>query len=125
MYASLTYYRNTYVGRICSDDTELTRLLTRASNAIDLYCAYGFTYADLTTQFKSLIDSATCAEAENYLVNGDGLDTFSSASLGAFSFSGGKQKSAPELSDNCLKYLYLTGYAFRGVQQCSKFRVEC
>mgnify|MGYP001251286330 FL=1 len=123
-YADKTYYRNTYKGRAITDDTTLDNLLERASDDIDIFCGYNFTFADMAAQFQTLIQKATCAQAEAAYFDGDDLDSgFTSVSIGSFSISGGKSgKSAGSLHGNCMKYLNLTGLTHRGIV-CGQYRV--
>lgn len=122
-YADLTYYRETYIGRACPDDAELTRLLARAADDIDLYTSYGIIIENLLLWEQELIKKSNCAQAENYVVNGDGLDNFDNLSLGSFSISGGKAYKGNTLALNAMKYLNLTSFGFRGIQ-CARYRVR-
>jgi hypothetical protein len=122
-YADLTYYRSTFYGRPCPDDAELTRLLSKASDDIDLYTNFAFTFSELSLSMQEFIKKSTCAQAENYVINGDGLDSCNSLSLGSFSISGGTTSQIGSLCDNALKYLSHTGLTYRGLK-CKQYHVS-
>ena len=120
-YATKTYYRSTYIGRPCAVDATLEAWLARASDDIDLETGFGFVYADLTVVQQTLVQKATCAQAENYIVNGDGIDIFNSVSIGSFSLSGGdKRESQKGICENANRFLIAAGLGFRGVPVCSR-----
>jgi len=120
-YADVTFYRETYIGRNCLDDDTLEKWLSRASDDIDILTGMKIDTATMYAFELTLLKKATCAQAENYLVNGDGVDgDFESASLGSFSYSGGKIETG-KVCENSFKYLELTGLLFGGVP-CARFR---
>jgi len=122
-YADNTFYRDTYAGAAVSDDTELTRLLTKASNDIDLICNYNFTFSELDATDQKFVKMATCAQAESYAVHGEDDQDFQNISLGAFSISGGGKKNQNSyVCDNALKYLYMTSFYQGAIIVCGKSR---
>ena len=116
-HADATFYRETYKGRACDDDSILNRWLSRASDDIDAACGEALTLADLDTAAQAHVKRATCAQAETYIANGDGLDDdFESASIGSFSVS--KKTVRPGdgfLSARAQRFLDLAGLTFAGV----------
>jgi len=119
-YADKTFYRTTYYGRECANDATLDKWLTRASDDIDTFCGYGFTFADLETIQQTIIKRAVCAQAENYIVNGDGADDFDSVSLGSFSISGGAQKNTGGICDKARGFVNMSG-VFMGAISCGTY----
>lgn len=120
-YATLDYYKTTYQGAI-DTDANITKYLARASDDIDIACGLSFTYADLDAVYQELVQKATCAQAENYVINGDGLGDIASLSIGSFSVSdtGAKNGSAqrPVLASRAVQFLALTGLMNRSVRRC-------
>ena len=87
MYATLEYYRTTYLGQAVSDDTKLTQLLTRASDDMDIACMGRINTTVMNTVELDFLMKATCAQAESYAQEGT-ADGIGSVSLGSFSQSG-------------------------------------
>lgn len=124
-FADLTYYRDTYNGRTVSDDDELQRLLDRAAQDLELYLGETITLTDYETDQQTALKNANCAQAEYMSVNGDGLDSFDSFSLGQFSISSksSAQSMIGGLSKRAYQYLLIAGLSFRGIR-CSRYRAE-
>jgi hypothetical protein len=116
-YATLTDYRTIYIGRTCSVDATLTKWLDRASDDLDTYVFNGITLADLSVDQAAALVKACCAQAENYLINGDGMDDFESFSIGSFSIKQGAQGQDRSgiLCEAAQRHLFRAGLSFRGV----------
>jgi hypothetical protein len=119
-YADLTFYRNTYQGRTEADDETLNKWLSRASDDIDLQTHFSIDPAALTPLQTKILSIATCAQAEEYIVNGDGMDYSGSFSIGSFSMSD-KGKSSSPMCEKAMRLLVETGLLYRGVS-CGRFR---
>ena len=114
MYATLTYYRNTYLGQAVADDTKLTQLLTRASDDMDIACMGRIDTAEMNTVALDYLMKATCAQSESYAQEGT-ADASGSVSLGSFSMSG-KESAAPGgVCKRSARYLVFTGLMNRAV----------
>lgn len=114
MYATLSYYRTTYLGQAVSDDTTLTRLLTRASDDMDIACMGRIDTDDMNSVALDYLMKATCAQAESYAQEGT-ADATGSVSLGSFSQSG-KDGAAPGgLCKRASRNLMLTGLMNRAI----------
>jgi hypothetical protein len=114
MYATLAYYRTTYLGQAVADDPTLTRLLTRASDDMDIACMGRIDTDDMNSVALDWLMKATCAQAESYAQEGT-ADTSGSVSLGSFSQSG-KDSAAPGgLCKRSSRYLMFTGLMNRSV----------
>lgn len=114
MYATLEYYRTTYIGQAVSDDTKLTQLLTRASDDMDIACMGRVDTTEMNTVALDYLMKATCAQAESYAQEGT-ADASGSVSLGSFSMSG-KESAAPGgVCKRSARYLVLTGLMDRAV----------
>ena len=114
MYATLTYYRNTYLGQAVADDTKLTQLLTRASDDMDIACMGRIDITEMNTVALDYLMKATCAQAESYAQEGT-ADASGSVSLGSFSMSG-KESAAPGgVCKRSARYLVFTGLMNRAV----------
>lgn len=123
-YADKTFYRNTYIGRSCATDATLDKWLARASDDIDIYTFNGVDVDDLSATELVWLQKATCAQAEDYVINGEGSESFASVSIGSFAMAKGDaepSKAAGGLCENALRYLTLTGLSFRGVKVCSRY----
>ena len=108
MYATPTYYRNTYLGQAVADDTKLTQLLTRASDDMDIACMGRVDTTEMNTVALDYLMKATCAQAESYAQEGT-ADASGSVSLGSFSMSG-KESAAPGgVCKRSARYLVFTG----------------
>ena len=127
MYADETYYNNTYLG-IAIDSTELTRMLARASDYIDMLTNYKLKAIDINTLdpfFQDQIKKATCAQVEVWQKQG-GIDVvgagYDSVNIGNFSYSGGSGSSGSDSSQsqvdaNVIGYLKPTGLLYSGVSR--------
>lgn len=114
MYATLTYYRNTYIGQAVADDTKLTQLITRASDDMDIACMGRIDTTVMNTVALDYLMKATCAQAESYAQEGT-ADASGSVSLGSFSMSG-KESAAPGgVCKRSARYLVFTGLMNRSV----------
>ena len=113
-YATLDYYKNTYLGA-ADTDANITKWLSRASDDIDITCLYKVPET-LTAQETTLLQKACCAQAENYVTNGDGLGDSASLSIGSFSIS--NKESSSEKATLCaaaMKYIAFTGFQNRSI----------
>lgn len=114
MYATLTYYRNTYLGQPVADDPTLTRLLTRASDDMDIACLGRIDTTEMNSVAIDYLAKATCAQAESYAQEGT-ADLSGSVSLGSFSMSGKDGASPGGLCNRSSRYLMFTGLMNRAV----------
>jgi len=115
-YATLDYYKNTYLGS-ADTDANITKWLSRASDDIDIACLYQVPATPTAAQ-TALLQKACCVQAENYVINGDGLAESASLSVGSFSVSnsscGSSGSSArPVLVDGAVRFLVFTGFYSR------------
>jgi hypothetical protein len=120
MYATLDFYRNTYLGSDASD-TELTKWLTRASDDIDAATQYQITSLDdYGATIQTLVQKATCAQAEWYINNGGDLSGVSNLSIGSFSIGKSDSGTPAVLCSRAMQYLSPTGLACRviGSAEC-------
>ena len=122
VYANETYYNNTYLG-IAIDSTELTRMLARASDYIDMLTNYKLKAIDINTLdpfFQDQIKKATCAQVEVWQKQG-GIDVvgagYDSVNIGNFSYSGGSDSSQSQVDANVIGYLKPTGLLYSGVSR--------
>jgi hypothetical protein len=114
MYATLEYYRTTYMGQAVADDTKLTQLLTRASDDMDMACLGRIDTSEMNSVAIDWLSKATCAQAESYAQEGT-ADSSGSVSLGSFSMSG-KESAAPGgVCKRAARYLVFTGLMNRAV----------
>lgn len=114
MYATLTYYRNTYLGQPVADDTALTRLLTRASDDMDIACMGRIDTTEMNSIALDYLMKATCAQAESYAQEGT-ADISGSVSLGSFSQSGKDGAFPGGVSKRASRYLMYTGLLNRSI----------
>ena len=114
MYATLTYYRNTYLGQAVADDTKLTQLLTRASDDMDIACMGRIDTVEMNTVALDYLMKATCAQAESYAQEGT-ADASGSVSLGSFSMSGKESVAPGGVCKRSARYLVFTGLMNRAV----------
>ena len=114
-YATLDYYKNTYLGA-ADTDANITKWLARASDDIDITCLYNVP-ATLTAEQSTLLQKACCAQAENYVINGDGPGDGASLSIGSFSISNNREGSAenPVLCGKAMRFLAFTGFQNRSI----------
>lgn len=114
-YATTTYYRSTYIGATCSDDTVLGKWLSRASDDIDALVVSEIDTTTLSASELTALQKACCAQAEYYVRNGDSGGSFSSVSLGSFSISGAENNGGV-VCERAARYLYLANLLYRGVR---------
>ena len=114
MYATLEYYRATYIGQPVADDTKLTQLLTRASQDIDIMTLNRIDVSELCDEQLEQLSNATCAQAEFYAQNGIVSSGAESHSLGSYSQSGGTSESSG-VCGRAMSFLALTGLLNRAV----------
>lgn len=114
MYATLSYYRTTYLGQAVADDPTLTRLLTRASDDMDLACMGRIDTSEMNSVALDYLMKATCAQAESYAQEGT-ADATGSVSLGSFSMSGKEGAVPGGVCKRASRYLMYTGLLNRAV----------
>lgn len=114
MYATLEYYRTTYLGQAVADDTKLTQLLTRASDDMDIACMGRIDTTVMNSVALDYLMKATCAQAESYAQEGT-ADASGSVSLGSFSMSGKDAVAPGGVSKRASRYLMYTGLMNRAV----------
>ena len=122
MYADETYYNGTFKG-IEVDSTELTRMLARASDYIDMLTNYKLKAIDINTLdpfFQDQIKKAACAQVESWQKQG-GLDVvgagYESVNIGNFSYGGGSWDEQSSVDANVIGYLKPTGLLYSGVSR--------
>jgi len=122
VYADETYYNGTFKG-IEVNSTELTRMLARASDYIDMLTNYKLKSIDINTLdpfFQDQIKKATCAQVEVWQKQG-GIDVvgagYDSVNIGNFSYSGGSDSSQSQVDANVIGYLKPTGLLYSGVSR--------
>ena len=125
-YADKTFYRSTYIGRAITSDTELEKWLSRASDDLDIFTFGSIVVDDLEPAQLDALQKACCAQAENYVINGDEIDRAKSVSLGAFSMTEDTSEGGGQgvLCERAERYLSLSGLLFRGVSVCSRSRAS-
>lgn len=125
-YADKTFYRSTYIGRACSDDTTLEKWLNRATDDLNIFTFGSIVADDLDAVQLDALQKACCAQAENYLINGDDIGSVKSVSLGSFSMSEDATEGGGQgvLCERAERYLSLSGLLFRGVKVCGQSRVR-
>lgn len=125
-YADKTFYRSTYTGRAITSDTELEKWLSRASDDLDIFTFGSVVVEDLEPAQLDALQKACCAQAENYVINGDEIDRAKSVSLGAFSMTEDTTEGGGQgvLCERAERYLSLSGLLFRGVPVCSRSRAS-
>jgi hypothetical protein len=114
MYATIVYYRTTYLGQAVADDTKLTQLLTRASDDMDIACMGRIDTTEMNTVALDYLMKATCAQAESYAQEGT-ADSSGSVSLGSFSMSGKEGVAPGGVCKRSARYLVFTGLLNRAV----------
>ena len=110
-YADLTYYKGTYKGFDPQDDDEIEKMLERATDDINMRCSCTpLVESDYHPNQWEYIKKANCAQAEYYLLNGEGYNEGGSpsATLGRFSYSGG-EKGSSSFSSRFSNYLASSG----------------
>ena len=118
-YADATFYSGTYKGREAATE-EVEKWLARASNDIDVRTRFVIDVAALTDVQANILKMATCAQAEDYIANGEWIDSFDSMSLGSFSISGGEKRQDMILCSRAEMYLSTGGFLFGGVP-CARY----
>ncbi len=117
-YADLTYYTDTYKGTDAPTD-EIETLLERASDDIDAVTGDGVEMDDLSAFQKTLVQKATCAQADYYVLNGEIYNTGGSAqqeSIGKYSYNAGNGGAVSSLyAPRMLQYLERAGLMGRQV----------
>lgn len=113
-----TFYLDTYLGK--NPGSDLARLLSRASDDVELACPNGIVEADLSADEVTLVKKAVCAQVEFYTQNGDVYNESEVAGgeqIGSFQRSVGYQqrRSPAALCPRAMAYLEQSGVAFRGV----------
>lgn len=114
MYATLAYYRTTYIGQVVPDDPTLTRYLTRASDDMDIACLGRIDTTEMNEVALDNLMRATCAQAESYAQEGT-ADPTGSVSLGSFSMSGKEGAIPGGVCNRAKRYLAFTGLLNRSV----------
>lgn len=118
-YATLTYYKDTYIGE-SKTDAATQKALNNASEDIDMVYGGPFTESDyLTTQWEYL-QKACCAQAEYYVLNGEAYNEPSSGgsfSIGKFSMSegGGSGSSQGIMANRAGWYMMQSGIGGRAI----------
>lgn len=113
-YATLSYYKTTYVGKTAEDAT-ITALLNRASIDIDVATLNRIDITVMEAGELEYLYQANCAQAEYYIQNGT-TEASGSASLGSFSYSGETGQSAPGgLCNRAARLLSMLGLMNRAV----------
>lgn len=111
-YATLTYYKTTYVGEAASD-ADIEKYLDRASDDIDAITVQAIDTDTMSASQLDLLARATCAQAEGYIQGGD--SSFSgSVGLGGFSMSGVVKKTGG-LFDRAGRYAFRLGLLNRSI----------
>ena len=125
-YADKAFYRSTYIGRAITSDAELEKWLSRASDDLDIFTFGSIVVDDLEPAQLDALQKACCAQAENYVINGDETGRAKSVSLGAFSMSEDTTEGGGQgvLCERAERYLSLSGLLFRGVPVCSRSRAS-
>lgn len=121
-YADLNYYRNTYKGRACASDSILQGWLDRATDDINILNNYNININDLSITNLDLLKKSNCAQAEHYVINGDGYDDFNNFTIGKFSVSN-KEYSSRQTTGLCERaeqFLTAANLNFRGIQ-CARY----
>mgnify|MGYP002855578470 FL=1 len=115
MYADVDFYRNTYYGSDASD-TELKKWLSRASDDIDIATLHRIgNLSDFPEDVQTAIKKAACAQTENYIEAGSGIDGLASLSVGSFSVSASDGGKRAVLCTRATQYLAQTGLLCRAI----------
>lgn len=127
MYITVDYYRNDYMGTPVADDTELNRLIRRASDAIDSITHYrmvSYGFSKFSPFIQEQVKKATAAQVEFLAVNGDLAGSVvegggAGFTIGKYSESG-QASAAPTVSAKyaltVIDYLTPTGLLYSGVR---------
>lgn len=121
-YITLAYYKTDYLGVDPQNDTELTRVIARASDDVDMQTGYGIVLDDLDAAQLAIVQKATAAQAEFYVQNGDTYNEAAgsgSERIGAYSKSGsssGSSSSHVALCPRARAYLEQSWLMYRGAR---------
>ena len=119
------FYRTIWNGSFDGTEEELSLLLSRASDAVDNAIAMsGYTVGTVPEILAAPVKKAVCAQADHIEAQGgaesltDG--SYSSVTLGRFSYSAGSESGSASASGASLcvlaeSYLAPTGLLYRGV----------
>ncbi|MBR6618633.1 MAG: hypothetical protein IKL00_12315 [Oscillospiraceae bacterium] len=121
----LDFYRNEWHGSFNGTEEELSLLLSRAADAVNnAIILSGYTVDSVPEILKQSVCKAVCAQAD-YIESQGGVESltegsYSSVTLGRFSYSDGTQNGAVSASGGSLcilakDYLESTGLLYRGV----------
>lgn len=121
----LDFYKNDWHGSFDGTDEELTQLLSRAADIVDnAICMSGYTVSTASEIYGERVKKAVCAQTD-YIISLGGAESltegsYSSVSLGKFSYSGSssgdsESSSAASLCELAESYLLPTGLLYRGV----------
>lgn len=125
-YITSVYYNNEYEGVSIGDSNELTRLIKRSSEIIDLLTGYKVKKSkngieDFHHFVQDQIKLATSIMTEHYILNGgyeavESSNNLSNVSVGSFSYtlnaSNGKKVDVPE---KAIIVLSSTGLLYAGI----------
>jgi len=120
-YITKVYYRSTYNGVAVASDTDLDRLIARASEDIDAITNDNIVlngYDNYTTYIKNKIMLACAKQVELYAYSGYESSTFAnsgSLSIGNFSTSNVNTKASEKYSKEAISLLASVGLIQRGV----------
>lgn len=127
-YIDLDYYKNTWMGADPGDDTELQKLIDRASDIIDMLTRKRILdFNDLNSIQQDYVQKATAAQTEFLVSVGENYNTdgsINSVKVGSFSYSEGSQNQKPSnsmaqsVSALAREYLSFTGLSYGGVATC-------
>ena len=113
-YATLSYYKTTYVGKT-AEDAVITAMLNRASIDLDVAALNRIDITVMEASELEMLYQANCAQAEYYIQNGT-AEASGSASLGSFSYSSNAKETAPGgLCNRAMRLIALLGFANRAV----------
>lgn len=119
------FYHNQWNGSFDGTEEELSLLLSRAADAVNnAIILSGYTVDSVPEILKQSVCKAVCAQAD-YIESQGGVESltegsYSSVTLGRFSYSDGTQNGAVSVSGGSLcilakDYLASTGLLYRGV----------
>lgn len=126
-YATLSYYKNTYKG-IAASDADIERYLARGADDIDIFTEYSIVLADLDAHDTELLSKANCAQAENYIANGDNVYLGSdSVHIGSFSITSESKSTGNNnlLSARAIRFLDVAGMNNRSIPCGTSHYHEC
>ncbi len=112
-YIDKDYYDNSYKGESV-DEVDFPSLAERASRDIDELTGFNIKSLDSITEVQQMyIKLATASQLEYLDQNGIMSDTFQTATLGKFSYSGSGRAS--RFSARASAYVFASGLAYRGL----------